>query len=60
MRLYPDGDPARWQEMERVVILPPGSIPGTWGIAEIVAQDRARNLERYNFVEIVHFEVEGE
>ena len=41
--------------MERTVILPAGSIPGIWGIAEINVRDRARNLERYNFVELVHF-----
>ena len=58
--LYPTGDPTRWQVLERVVILPAGSIPGTWGIAEIGVQDRARNSEQYNFVEIVHFEVEGD
>ena len=58
--LYPDGDPTEWQELEKVVILPPGSIPGTWGIAEIDIHDRARNYREYNFVEIIHFEVEGE
>lgn len=57
--LYPSRNPVRWQTLERVVILPPGSIPGTWGLAEIVARDRARNVERYNFVEIVRFDVEG-
>ena len=57
--LYPNGDPTEWQVLERVVILPPGSIPGTWGIAEITVQDRARNREKYNFVEIIHFDVDG-
>lgn len=58
--LYPPGDPTEWQDLERVVILPPGSLPGTWGIAEIEVQDRAANAEIYNFVEIIHFEVEGD
>ena len=58
--LYPDGDPTEWRYLERVVILPPGSVPGTWGIAEITVDDRAQNYEVYNFVEIVHFEVEGD
>ena len=58
--LYPDGDPTEWRELEKVVILPPGSTPGTWGIAEIDVHDRARNYREYNFVEIVRFEVEGE
>ena len=57
--LYPNGDPTEWKVLERIVILPPGSIPGTWGLAEIKAQDRARNIEGYNFVELVHFDVDG-
>ena len=57
--IYPGSDPSQWKFVERVVILPPGSIPGTWGIAEITVQDRARNLEKYNFVEIIHFDVDG-
>ena len=57
--VYPREDPTNWRSIERVVILPPGSIPGIWGIAEINVEDRAKNLQRHNFVEIVHFEVEG-
>ena len=57
--LYPREDPTQWQVMDRVVILPPGSIPGIWGLAEVTAQDRAGNLETFNFVEIVRFDVEG-
>ena len=57
--IYPGGDPTRWTSVEQVVTLPPGSLPGIWGIAEIIVEDRAKNLQRYNFVEIVHFEVEG-
>ena len=58
--LYPEGDPTEWRDLERVVILPAGSVPGTWGIAEIVVGDRASNSQNYNFVEIIHFEVEGD
>ena len=58
--LYPTSDPTEWQTLERVVILPPGSIPGTWGLAEVKLVDRAGNSEPHNFVEIVHFDVEGE
>ena len=57
--LYPNGDANDWQTHEAVVILPPGSVPGTWGIAELWIEDRARNFERYNFVEIIHFNVDG-
>ena len=56
--IYPSRDPTRWTSFERVVILPPGSLPGIWGIAEMTVEDRAKNLQQYNFVEIVHFEVE--
>ena len=56
--IYPSRDPTRWASFERVVILPPGSLPGIWGIVEMIVEDRAKNLQRYNFVEIVHFEVD--
>ncbi len=57
--LYPNGDPTDWQIHQAVVILPPGSVPGTWGIAELRIEDRAGNFEQYNFVEIIHFDVDG-
>ena len=56
--IYPTRDPTRWASFERIVILPPGSLPGIWGIAEMIVQDRANNLQRHNFVEVVHFEVD--
>ena len=58
--LYPSGDPSRWQQMEHVLFLPPGSLPGTWGIAEMTPRDRAGNEEVFNFVEVIHFDVDGE
>ena len=39
-------------------ILPPGSAPGTWGLAEMEVSDRARNVRRYKFTEVIHFEVD--
>ena len=57
--IYPGRDPSRWASYERVVILPPGSMPGQWGVAELGIEDRALNFERYNFVEIIHFNVDG-
>ena len=57
--LYPEGDANAWQSLTRVVLLPEGSLPGTWGIAEMSVEDRAGNRQNYNFVEIVHFEVDG-
>ena len=57
--LYPGRDPSKWTSHEKVVILPPGSPSGTRGIVELGANDRAGNHQRYNFVEIIHFDVEG-
>ncbi len=56
-RLFPEGDPARWATQTRTVLLPPGSAPGIWGLAEMTIQDRAGNFRRYDFTEIIHFEV---
>lgn len=39
--------------------LPVGSAPGTWGIYEISLTDFANNTRTYNFVEIIHFSVNG-
>jgi len=56
--IVPECDPSQWRSYENVHILPPGSLPGRWGLAELVVEDRAMNIERYNFVEVVHFQVE--
>ena len=37
--------------------MPVGSIPGTWGLAELHIQDKAKNKLRSDFTEIVRFEV---
>ena len=57
--LYPAYDPTTWQPQDVRIILPEGSLPGIWGLAELDLRDRAGNKEIYNFVEIVHFQVEG-
>ena len=59
-RLFPEGDPTDWTTYTRTVLLPPGSAPGTWGLVEMTIRDRAGNFQRYNFTEIIHFEVLGE
>ena len=56
-RLFPEGDPTHWTTHTRTVLLPPGSAPGTWGLAEMTIEDRAGNFQRYDFTEIIHFEV---
>lgn len=57
--LYPAYDPTIWQQRDIRIILPEGSLPGIWGLAEMDLRDRAGNSEIYNFVEIVHFQVDG-
>ncbi len=47
----------QWHRMEMTMILPKGSPPGTWGIAEMTTRDRAHNTKRFNFEEVVHIDV---
>lgn len=56
--LFPVGDPSLWADYTWSVILPAGSAPGTWGLAETTLRDRAGNFKAYDFTEIIHFEVE--
>ncbi len=56
-RLFPEDDPTNWTTHTRTVLLPPGSAPGIWGLAEMTIEDRAGNFQRYDFTEIIHFEV---
>ena len=57
---FPEGDPTRWTTYTRTVVLPPGSAPGIWGLAEMTIEDRAGNFKPYDFTEIVHFDVLGQ
>ena len=57
---FPEGDPTQWTTYTRTVLLPPGSAPGIWGLAEMTIEDRARNFKRYDFTEIIHFDVLGQ
>ncbi len=56
-KVYFTRDPAVYQTYHKTIILPVGSIPGTWGIAEMKVFDKAYNLLRANFTEILRFEV---
>ena len=56
--LFPVGDPSQWTEYTWSVILPAGSAPGIWGLAEMTLWDRAQNFKAYDFTEIVHFKVQ--
>ena len=58
--LFPSGDPSQWTTYTKTIILPPGSAPGTWGLASMTVTDRAQNFRRYDFTEIIHFDVESD
>ena len=56
-KMYFSGDPTVYQEYEKRIVLPVGSAPGIWGLAEMRIEDKAGNRERYDFTEIVRFEI---
>jgi len=55
--LYFNGDPTEWTKYEMILILPAGSSPGIWGLSEITLHDKAGNFIKYNFLEIVTFQI---
>lgn len=55
--MYPSVDTRRWTEFTQNILLPVGSAPGIWGLAEMTLWDRAGNFKIYDFTEIVRFEV---
>ena len=55
--IYFIGDPNEYLTYEVRVLLPVGSPPGTWGLAEANVRDAAGNGQNYDFTEIVRFEV---
>ena len=55
--LYFDGDPTLFKKYQQTIVLPVGSVPGTWGLAEMTVFDKAGNTLRADFTEIVRFEV---
>ena len=57
-RLYFRGDPTIFQTYEKTILLPVGSVPGTWGLAQMVVVDKASNRITSDFTEIIRFEVE--
>lgn len=56
--VYFSRDPTVYQFYHQTIILPVGSIPGTWGLAEMTVYDKAQNALRADFTEIVRFELE--
>lgn len=56
-----EGDPTVWGHYKITHILPQGSAPGKWGLAQMMVGDKAGNEFTYNFVETLIFEpVDGE
>ena len=55
--LYFQGDPNVFRKYTKTVILPKGSIPGIWGLQEMLVIDKAGNRITHDFTEIVRFEV---
>ena len=55
--IYFSRDPEVYETYHKTVILPVGSIPGTWGLAEMTVWDKAQNKLQVDFTEIVRFEV---
>lgn len=56
-KVYFTGDATAYEVYEHTIILPVGSIPGTWGLASMVVWDKAQNRFNEDFTEIVRFEV---
>ena len=56
--VFPREDPTRWEELTVVHVLPPGSAPGTWGVANVRLADRAQNSVHHDFTEVIHFTVD--
>jgi hypothetical protein len=51
------GDPGTWQRYEATIVLPAGSVPGTWGIRDMHLSDKAGFGKIYDFAEVLHFVV---
>ena len=55
--MYFTGDPTVFKEYQQTIVLPVGSAPGTWGLAEMTVFDKAGNTLQTDFTETVRFEV---
>lgn len=56
--LFPSSEDLDWFEYSVTVVLPAGSAPGLWGVTELSLRDRAQNIKRYSFTEIITFQLE--
>ena len=55
--IYFSRNPMVYETYHKTIILPVGSAPGTWGLAEMTVWDKAQNKLQADFTEIVRFEV---
>ena len=55
---FKGGDPTVYKKYVATYILPVGSVPGIWGLREMVIEDKGGNIGTFNFAEILHFELE--
>ncbi len=51
------GNPDVWTRYEVTEVLPIGSAPGKWGLAQMELLDQAHNSKAHNFLEVLHFEI---
>ena len=56
--MYFVGDTTLNKEYNKRIVLPVGSAPGIWGLAEMTVFDKAGNTFRTDFTEIVRFKVD--
>ena len=56
-KVYFTRDPTVYENYHKTIILPVGSPPGTWGLAGMSVSDKAKNILRVDFTEIVRFEI---
>ncbi len=56
--IYFSRAPSVYETYHKTIILPVGSAPGTWGLAEMTVWDKADNKLYVDFTEIVRFDVE--
>ncbi|MDE0401645.1 MAG: dockerin type I domain-containing protein [Candidatus Poribacteria bacterium] len=56
-KVYFSRDPTVYRTYHKAILLPIGSVPGTWGLTEMVLFDKAGNRLQADFTETVRFEV---
>ena len=54
---FEGGDPTADKKYVAKHILPSGSAPGTWGLREMIIEDKGGNITTSNFTEILHFQL---